>query len=778
MRTAALCAAFGMVLAAQAVQVAEVRTETLDDFGGDSSSVVSRCQTKAGAEYDPVILTRDVSSLKDSGDYEEVVADVERVDGGVAVVFKVRRKMRYQAPMVVKGAEALSESKISGESGLRDGYLYGEGDIVAAANRVREAYLKKYYLDATVTPSWRMIDGNDAEITFTIDEGRRQKIKNYVFDGCTWEDDEELHEAIEDYPWWNPTGWFIDSPTSPEQLAKCCRKIEETYRNHGYLDVKCAMPTRREREDGKIDMVFKVDEGAQYRVGAISVTGVTKYATEDVIAKSELPEAGAIAGQKDLEDAAHRIKVTVGSGDLGLADTVVETQTIPGENGFVDVVFKVTEGLPVVINEVIIRGNDYTQDKVIRREIALGPGDRMLEDRAERSQKRLENLDYFSRVRYYLENADKGVNANGEEYRNLVYELDEKNTGNFMIGLGASSTDSVYLSAEVSQANFDLFAPSKLWRGAGQKARAYAQVGPRIQTYELSLTEPYFLERQLELTTELYRRGRWYDDYDIYRTGGGVTISYPVKFWPTWPTFGRFGIRGSVEYVNFDDVDHGLWAWKGKTRDWLRYEEHEYDKAVEATARIFWNRDTRNNFKYPTSGSRSNVFADFTGGDNDFVRFGFSHRSYFEPVKRYNHTLMAAIRAETILGDDIPIYDRMFLGGPRTIRGVEYRHVSPFAKGRNGSDDIPWGGQTLWLVNAEYTIPIVKMLRVAAFTDIGAVGEDEFDFDFSDNFAWSVGLGLRIDLPMFPIRLDFGFPIEKPDDAEREVFSFMVGYDF
>ncbi len=773
---------------AMAAEVTDIQVKCLDEFGGDTSSVVSRCQTKIGQEYSPVTLVRDVTSLRDSNEFEEISADAEpdTARGGVLVVFSVKRKMRYQAPMIVRGNDEFGESKVASEAELKDGYLYGEGDIAAAAQRVRAAYVRKYYLDAKVTPTWRVLSGNDVEITFTIDEGTRQKVKNYVFEGCFSIDEEELHEAIQDYPWWNPMGWFINSPTSEEELAQCCTKVEEVYRNHGFLDVKCAFPTRIPAGEGRVNMAFEIDEGTQYKIGSMKIVGVTRYSSEDVYRMSELPALGSIAGEKDLEDAGHRVKVTVGSGDSGLADTLVEVQKIPGEGDTLDVVFKVTEGVPVVINDVEIRGNDYTMDKVIRREIALGPGDRMLEDRAERSQRRLENLDYFTRVRYYLETADKGLNANGEEYRNLVYEVEEKNTGNFMVGIGASSIDSVYVQAEVSQSNFDLFAPGKWWRGAGQKGRAYVQVGPRIQTYEVSVTEPYFLERQLELTVEAYRRGRWYDDYDIYRTGAGVTLSYPMKLWPAnfWPTdektFGRFGIRGSVELVSFDDIEHGMWTWNGQTRDWLAWEQSQYDDAIEATMRLFWSRDTRDNVKTPTKGSRTQLFVDLTGGDNSYIRPGFNYRGYWKAWKRYNHTLTAGVRLETILGDDIPIYDRMFLGGPRTIRGVEYRHVSPFAKAAGGGADgsIPWGGQTLWLVNAEYTIPIVKMLRMAVFSDLGAVGEDEFDLDFSDNFAWSVGLGLRIDIPMFPIRLDFGFPVVKPDDADREIFSFMVGYDF
>jgi outer membrane protein insertion porin family len=414
----------------------------------------------------------------------------------------------------------------------------------------------------------------------------------------------------------------------------------------------------------------------------------------------------------------------------------------------------------------------------------------MLEDRAERSQKRLQNLDYFSRVRYYLEPTGRGKDANGAEWRDLVYEVEEKNTGSFMVGLGASSVDSVYVSAEVQQSNFDLFAPEKLFRGGGQKGRLYAAAGPRLQSYEASVTEPYFLDRLLELTVEAYRRNRWYDEYDIIRSGGAATLAYPVKFWPTWEPFGRFGVRLGGEFIQFDDVENKYYTYKGESKKWLKEEDHKYGDAAEGVVRIFWAHDDRDNFRMPTTGSRTQIFLDIAGGDNEYYRLGFNHRHYFSPWRDLvsgdswakQHVFMVGARAETIDGfgsnDDVPIYNRMFLGGPKSIRGIEYRYVSPYIKETYGGDYIPWGGQTLFCMNFEYTVPIVKMVRFAAFSDLGGVGEDDFDLDFSDNFAWTVGVGVRLDIPMFPIRLDFATPIEKPDHCEEEVFSFSVGYDF
>ena len=108
-------------LCALAADVIGVKVKALDGFGGDTGSVISRCQTKVGAPYDPVTVTRDVNALKDSNEFEEISVDAQRLADGVGVTFYVKRKLRFQAPIVVQGSDFLSESKISKESGLRDG---------------------------------------------------------------------------------------------------------------------------------------------------------------------------------------------------------------------------------------------------------------------------------------------------------------------------------------------------------------------------------------------------------------------------------------------------------------------------------------------------------------------------------------------------------------------------------------------------------------------------------------------------------------------------------
>ena len=789
---AAIAAATVQLYAAKVVNVSARLSK-----GGDAdvSDVTARCEVKPGLEYDPAACARDVKALRDSGEYEDITVEAKHVADGIDVTYLITPKPRYLGPLNCKGNEYWNASKIAKFADLKDGYAYGDADFAAAANRIRNEYRKKQFPDVKVRAEVEPVEGseNAVSVTMVIEEGKRCKIKEYLFEGNEHAEASDLREAFGWYPWWNPIGWFNDDPVTPQDLAEAREKVAEHYRNLGYLDVVVADAERVMREDGETaNIVFKVTEGPCYRVKSIAVSGVKQYPDSAVLAAVKAVSVGDIAGEKTLKDAAREIEIFCGSGEHPLAETRVTVKRTPSlaDGETLDVVFDVAEGVPVTIDRVLIRGNDYTKDKVIRREISLSPGDPMIEDKAEQSKRRLENLRYFDRVRFYLEKKNGIAAKEGEpELRDLVYEVSEKNTGQFMVGIGASSVDSVYGTVELSESNFDLFNPWR-FRGGGQKGRILLQAGPRYQTYEASVTEPHLFDRLLELTVEGYRRQRWFDDYDIIRNGAAATLSYPVKFWPTARTMGRLGFRLSAEYIQFDDVENDYYYLsdgfeRHRAGDYgpvFKWQEDEYGDNWEFPLRIFWEDDTRDSFRFAKRGHRASIYGDIVGGDNNYWKAGFNYRQYFTVWKKYNHVLAVGIRSETVdtFSDDLPIYDKLFLGGPRTIRGVEYRDIAPrvWKRANKKGSYAAWGGQTSWLINAEYAVPVVKYVRIAAFTDLGSVGEDEFDFD-TDYFCWSVGLGLRLDIESFLIRLDFAVPVVEPDDdVDKECFSFTIGYDF
>ena len=777
------------VFAAQAAKVSSVQVKAADGDAGDVGDVAARCQVRVGDEYDPAQCARDVRALRDAGEFDDITVKAEQGLEGIEVTYWVKRKMRFQGPLVVKGCEYWNEGKIAKLSELKDGYAYGESEIAAAAGRIRREYQKKFFSDVKVKPVVEPVEGisGAVKITMEIEEGERVEISSFDFDGNEAVDAYDLRASFNQYPWWNPLGWFSDVPATPQELAEARDRVVALYRDRGFLDVDVSQPEVKTNADGKNVRVFQVVEGPCYKVGEISVTGVKAYPADVVAGAVKRIAPGDVAGATALDEAAHEIEVFCGSGRAALADTHVTVRRLPSTEDpeTLNLVFVVEEGVPVTVNNVVIRGNDYTMDKVIRREIALSPGDPMLADKAERSKRRLENLRYFERVRYYLEKVDGGEAKDGEpERRDLVYELAEKNTGNFLIGIGAGTESSVFGQIELSEANFDLFSPWR-FRGAGQKGRICVQAGPRVQTYEASVTEPWFLDRQLELTVEAYRRQRWFDDYDVIRNGIAVTLSYPVKFWPTWEAFGRIGVSLAAEYIEYDDVDDRYYydPKRGDQFRMLKEEEDRNGDKVEIPLELFWRLDTRDRFMFPTQGHTVKLYGDIVGGDHEFWRAGFNFRKYFPVWKKYGHVFQIGLRGETLdafSGDDLALYDRLFLGGSKSIRGVDFREIAPriYARENKKGHYTAWGGQTSWCMNMEYSVPVVKMLRLAAFSDLGSVGEDDFDFD-TDWFCWSVGVGLRLDLEQFPIRLDFAVPVVDPDeDVDEKVFSFSIGYDF
>ncbi len=789
MKRLVLAMALAAACAVSAAKVASVSVKTADGKDDTVGDAAARCQVRVGDEYDPAQCARDVRALRDAGDFDDIVVKAEQGVKGIDITYVVTRKMRFQGPLVVKGNDYWGAGKIAKFAELKDGYAYGEAEIAAAAGRIRREYQKKFFSDVKVKPVVEPVEGiaGAVKITMEIEEGARVEIKDFEFDGNEAFEADDLRASFDQYPWWNPLGWFSDVPATPQDLAEARDKVIAFYRDRGYLDVDVSFPEVQKNADDESVRVFQVREGPRYKVGKISVTGTKAYPADVVAGAVKRIKEGDVAGATALDEAAHEIEVFCGSGRAALADTQVTVRRIPVKDDpeLLDLVFAVKEGVPVTVNRVLIRGNDYTKDKVIRREIALSPGDPMLADKAERSKRRLENLRYFDRVRYYLEKVEGGEAKDGQpERRDLVYELSEKNTGNFLIGLGAGTESSVFGQIELSEANFDLFSPWR-FRGAGQKGRICVQAGPRVQTYEASVTEPWFLDRQLELTVEGYRRQRWFDDYDVIRNGLAATLSYPVKFWPTWEAFGRLGVALAVEYIEYDDVEDDLY-WDDRREDrfpLLREEEDRHGDKIEIPLEIFWRLDTRDRFIFPTRGHVVKLYGDVVGGDNEYWRVGFNLRKYIPVWKKFGHIFQIGLRGETLDSfgsDDLPLYDRLFLGGSKSIRGVDFREIAPRIYAYEGKKGYytAWGGQTSWCMNMEYSIPVVKMLRVAAFSDLGSVGADDFDFDM-DWFCWSVGVGLRLDLEQFPIRLDFATPVVDPDEGvDEKVFSFSVGYDF
>jgi outer membrane protein insertion porin family len=389
--------------------------------------------------------------------------------------------------------------------------------------------------------------------------------------------------------------------------------------------------------------------------------------------------------------------------------------------------------------------------------VLIAPGDIFNSVRVETTKKRLDNLGYFSKVETYPE--DTGVTGR----KDLIIQVEEKRTGSLNFGAGFSTVDNLVGFIEMSQGNFDLLNWPN-FTGAGQKFRLRIQYGTSRKDVILSLTEPYFLDRRLSLGGQVF-----YSEADFYSS------IYTQR------NYG-FTLEGRKPIGAFASVSLGyaltrteLFNISPSASSAFLLESGSRTKSQISAGLVF---DTRDNPFLSRRGTRvvfsPYVAGGFLGGDTQIYGFSLEAAQFFHLWKDTILQLQGAIATVDSWGNGgiIQIYDRLFLGGANDIRGFTFRDVSP--RDINGE---PLGGRSLARFTVEYTVPIIEKARAAIFYDTGFVNAPSWDFN-TNHLVSDVGIGLRLDLPIGPIRIDYAIPLQKDVYGGSGKFNFNVGYQF
>jgi outer membrane protein insertion porin family len=605
-------------------------------------------------------------------------------------------------------------------------------------------------------------------VTFEINETGKVKIEDVEFIGNDSFKDRKLRKVLKTRRhWW--LSWITGSGVLKEDEFEDDKdRLVEFYQNNGHIDFEIKDIKFEYPKENRVVIQFDISEGRLYKVGDIAFQGNTLFTTNDIYegiySEGKPRKMQMLVGEtftpvglnKDVE----AIKDFYGS--KGYIDTRVNAVKRPNTTtGTMDLLYEIQENDKSFIEKIEIKGNTKTKDKVIRRELAVAPGEVYDMVRVKLSKQRLEGLNYFEKVDTQPEDTDV------PNRKNLVIGVEEKNTGNITMGAGLSSVDSVVGFVEVSQGNFDLFKPPT-FTGAGQKFRARVALGTRRKDYQITFIEPWFLGRKLALGVDLYHRELSFLSrlYDEERTGASVSLTRAL-----WSDFliGKVGYTIENVGLDFDETQNlapDLLAESG-TR-----------LVSKMTASLAY--DTRDHALMPTRGQRSEILSELAGGpfgaDTDFYKVELKTTWYF-PGFAEGHVFEIGGRSGVVErygeSDRVPLFDRWFLGGAYSLRGYRFRQVGP----RDSYGQEPIGGRTYWYGSAEYSIPIIERLRFAMFYDIGNVYRDAYQWDFAD-YADNWGVGLRINLPIGPLVLDYGVPISAPDYIQGGSgrFNFRVGY--
>jgi len=333
--------------------------------------------------------------------------------------------------------------------------------------------------------------------------------------------------------------------------------------------------------------------------------------------------------------------------------------------------------------------------------------------------------------------------------------------------------------------------------------RLRIQLGTQRQDYTLSFTEPWFLGKKLSLNVEMFHHEYGFQSlqslYTEEHTGMALTLARALPP-PHWleKLLGPGDLVGSVNY-SIDDI--GIIINSQKNTNTVPTSrildtntppsilaQNGFSLMMKVGAAISY--DTRNSNRLPDHGQKTEfdieLASPYLGGDHNFYKVELKTAWYFKGFGE-GHVLEINGRAgvaQSLDGQDVPFYERYFLGGLDSMRGYAYRGVSPreLEVGLDKKDPNavfykePVGGDTYWFGSAEYSIPIIDKLRLAWFYDIGEVQSAPYTFNAS-SYDDDVGMGFRLNLPIGPLRIDYGIPVTHDKfNSGGGRFQFGVGY--
>jgi outer membrane protein insertion porin family len=729
--------------------------------------------TKSGTAYRAESLDNDIKALYESGLVDDVRFLAEPIADTVKLIAEVATRPSLGGVGFV-GNTIFSDQKLAKESKIKPGGALSDEQILEARRNIEKYYQGYGYPDISVSHRTQATTQEGlSDLIFIIDEGSKNEVRKIRFEGVNAFTELELRKEMKV----KEKGWFSWLTKSgrfeSDKLDTDLDAILDYYRSRGYLRASSPGIRREPASNGRVDLIIPINEGEKYTVVGVGFGTMTVFKPDELYPSLTLVGNSPYSSKK-MKDDITMIRSFYGS--RGYADAAVNADIKDAGPNQVNIVYRVSEGGRFRVGRVNISGNTKTKDKVIRREIPLKPGDMFNSVELDTTKSRLENLQYFNDVQA------NGVTSGGG-YRDVNVLVEEKNTGSVGVGAGFSNVDSIVGFVTLEQSNFNLFNPWN-FTGGGQRFASSLRVGSLRSEFSVSLTEPWFMDQQLALGGELYyRQNTFFSDF-FAQTNLGTSISLRK------PVGDRGAIRGEyrLENVNIDsEVNNASYKVGGvDAGDQSELSQKkiggDYLRSALGANYIY---DSRDNILLPRSGHKLDVGLTLAGtaigGDVNTISFNARGQKALNLKWDTILTLSGELAfVDSTNGDEIPIFDRLYLGGPQTLRGFEFRDVGPRDK---GFTEEVYGGNSLGYATLEYTVPIVETVRAAVFADAGFVNKDSWDPNPSDFYS-DIGFGIRIKLPIspLPIALDYAIPFNTPDgDSKADKggqFNFSLSSQF
>jgi outer membrane protein insertion porin family len=725
----------------------------------ESAVILNAVKLRSGDTLTIEGVDADIRAIYKLGYFQDVRADRDKSGSGFILTYTVKEKP-FVKDINIYGYKEITAEKIREAFDLKPKAIFSNADLANGVGKVKKLYADQGYYLAEVNAVTQQQSPGEITITLKITEGEKLYIKTIRFEGNHVFSSRKLKGVMETGEKWF-LSWLTDAGIYKQEVLKNdIAIIADLYYNNGYVNVKVGEPKVELTADRSgLLVTIGITEGDQFKTGVVLFKGDLLESKEALTAAIKL-KTGEIFSRANLRS--DIFTLTDMYADKGYAfANVTPLSAIDPVKKTVDITFDIEKGEKVYIDRINISGNTKTRDKVIRREMKLAEGDLYSSTELKKSKQNLMNLGYFEQANIAMA---KGREQNKQD---INVEVKEKPTGTFSVGAGYSSVDGIVGQGSVQQANF---------LGLGLKANLAASLGGKSQTYNVGITDPYFMDSKWTVGGDLYRTDRDFTDFKRRVTGGDVKAGYPLT-----------------------DTLNTLWVY--------RYEDTEINDLSPAlqvqiaegsvlppapsaitssiSASLTWN--TTDYRLDPSRGMVNSLSVDFAGlgGDNRWLRYIGSTKVFFP----FKWSTVFSLRGELGyiegLGMDVPIDNKFYLGGINTIRGYNSRTVSPY-RVSTVTKYVPdprllgggytttqatatafIGGDAEALFNAEFVFPILKEAGVKGvlFFDAGNSYEDVGDM-FSSLQA-SYGFGFRWMSPMGPLRLEYGIPVNPRTGVDK-----------
>ena len=658
------------------------------------------------------------------------------------------------------GNEEIKDEDLSSaldQLGLSKGRIFQQSVLDQVVEELKAQYFSQgrysAEVDAIITPQPQ----NGVAITLQIDEGDVTKIKDIKFIGNEAFSERKLLKRFKQK---EKRAWRILSKKdrySKQQFSADLEDLTSFYQDRGYLDFEItSTDVSISPEKDEIFITVSLNEGDLYTISTYDVQGDLVVPREELLELVEI-EDGQVFSRKDVNNARSAIADRLADEGYAFA-TVNAVPEVNEEDNSVAFTFVLDRGGRVYVRQINISGNEATQDEVIRRELRQFEGSWYSSEKIKRSRVRLERLGFFDNI-----SIDTKPVPGIPDQVDLEVNVNEKSTGNFLIGLGFSSSDGLLLRGSVSQKN--LF-------GSGREASFSANTSDSVTRYDLTFRNPYYTTSGISRGFRVRKREVDSSEVDtaefiLDSLGAGIFYGFPLSEFNT--------LNVGLDYERID-LEETL-ETPPEFRNFIdNFPENDIYKLTSSIS-----HDTRDSLSWPTSGGvvSLSLEAGLPGSDIEFYKTNL-RSAYYQSLFSENFVLKlgGSVGYGDGFGDteELPFFENFFAGGPTTVRGYESRSLGPLDTGETPE---PIGGAKRLLGTVELLFPFpgaaeTRDKRLGLFFDAGQVYNQDDSFDTGE-LRYSAGISFRWFSPVGPIVMSYGIPLNDEDEDEEENFQLTLG---